>query len=67
MDNCYICGRPIDEGIQYIVDHRRIHLGSKPWCATPGGHYALCAECDHVLKTYVRMLRESAKGGTDGT
>ena len=59
MDNCFICGRPIDEGVQYIEAHRRIHHGSRPWCATPGGHYALCDECDHVLKTYVRMIRES--------
>lgn len=62
MDNCFLCGKPIDEGVQYIVDHRRIHLGGKPWCATPGGHYAFCAECDHVLRLYIRMLRESAKG-----
>lgn len=57
MDNCYLCGKPIDEGIQYIVDHRRIHLGSKPWCATPGGHYALCDECDKELKLHIERVK----------
>lgn len=57
MDNCFICGRPIDEGIQYIVDHRRIHLGSKPWCATPGGHFSLCDECEKELKLHIERVK----------
>lgn len=57
MDNCYICGRPIDEGVQYIVDHRRIHLGGKPWCATPGGHFAFCSECRQDLEQIINAMK----------
>ena len=59
MDNCFLCGRPIDEGIQYIVDHRRIHLGGKPWCATPGRHFSFCESCDKSLKRYLDFLKHS--------
>lgn len=61
MDNCFICGRPIDEGVQYIVDHRKIHLGSKPWFATDGKHYSFCENCDKSLKLYLEWAKNSQK------
>lgn len=64
MDNCYICGRPIDEGVQYIVSIRTIHYGSKPWFATDGKHYSFCEECDARLKEVVKDAAERSKGRT---
>lgn len=59
MDNCYICGRPIDEGVQYIVSIRKIHFGSKPWFATDGKHYSFCENCDKSLKLYLNWWKNS--------
>jgi len=59
MDKCYICGKPIQEGIQYLVDFRRIHLGNKPWCATPKGHYAVCEECDAWIQAVIAEERNA--------
>lgn len=39
MDKCELCGKEIQEGIQYITSVRKIHLGGKPWCATRMGFY----------------------------
>ena len=63
MDNCYICGREIDTGVQYIVSHRYIRHGDKSWYATDHKHYAFCAVCADELRTYIQMLQESRKGG----
>lgn len=61
MDRCELCGKEIQEGIQYLVDFRRIHLGNKPWTATPNGHYAFCSECDKAFRLYLRWARHSQK------
>lgn len=61
MDNCYICGKPIDEGVQYIVSIRQIRYGSKPWFATDGKHYSFCESCNNSLKLYLDWAKHSQK------
>lgn len=61
MDNCFICGKPIQEGIQYITSVRTIHLGSRPWCATPAGHYSFCAECRKDLEAKINAMKDGRR------
>lgn len=62
MDNCILCGREIQHGVQYIVSLRQISYGSKPWFATDGKHYSFCEECDKSLKLYLNWWKNSQKG-----
>lgn len=62
MDNCFLCGRPIDEGVQYIISLREIRFGSKPWFATDGKHYSFCEECDAWLKEVIKNASRRGNG-----
>ncbi len=61
MDNCCICGREIENGIQYITAVRTIHLGSKPWCATPAGHYSFCEGCRKELEEKINAMKDGRR------
>lgn len=61
MDNCIICGREIQHGVQYIVSKRPISLGVKEWFATDHKHYSFCEECDKSLKLYIEWMKNSQK------
>jgi len=61
MDRCELCGKEIQEGIQYITSVRKIHLGGKPWCATPAGHYSFCSECRQDLEQIINAMKDGRR------
>lgn len=63
MDKCFICKKPIEEGIQYIVSRRKIHYRDKSWLASNHGHFAFCDECNEkVTKTIERFQKGESMG-----
>lgn len=57
-DKCCVCGRPIENGIQYITNTRTIRHGNKPWFASDGGHYSFCDECRQRMKAELERMRK---------
>ena len=58
MDNCFICGNPVDNGIQYLVSERKIRNGEKPWFAKETGHYTVCERCNERLQDMIGRIKE---------
>lgn len=50
---CYLCGKPIKDGVQYMIFKRKIHGWDWDWHAQAigdkAGNPAFCKECEQNL------------------
>ena len=58
---CYICGKPVKEGVQDVVFKRGIEKWNWPWhvegLGGRAGSPAFCAECDRAVREVIEEMR----------